>query len=50
MSTPRLFRCDCRHHGPIVQLLGPTGDGWCRVRSLLRGVSYETRLDRLFPL
>ena len=49
MNTPRLFRCD-GPTGPIVQLLASTGDGYCRVKSLLRQVSFETRLDRLYPL
>ena len=49
MNAPRFFRCD-GPTGPIVQLLGSTGDGWCRVKSLLRQVCYETRLDRLYPL
>lgn len=49
MSTPRLFRCD-HAAGPIVALLGPCGDGWVRVRSLLLKLTFETRLDRLYPL
>lgn len=50
MNRPRLFRCDCPLRGPIVQLLKPTGDGYGHVKSLLRGTTYETRLDRLYPL
>ena len=49
MNTPRLFRCD-HPAGPIVALLASTGDGWVKVRSLLRHLTFETRLDRLYPL
>lgn len=49
MNAPRLFRCD-HPAGPIVQLLGSAGDGWVKVRSLLLKLTFETRLDRLYPL
>ena len=49
MNAPRFFRCD-GPTGPIVQLLGSAGEGWVKVKSLLRHVTFETRLDRLFPL
>ena len=50
MSPKRFFRCDAPLTGPIVLWVGPAAEGYARVKSLLRGTVFETRIDRLYPL
>ena len=49
MSTPRLYRLDCPKRGVVVTLLHSTEEGWVKVKSLLRQITYETKLHRLHP-